>query len=283
MSVLNFRWPIDLALTVASHGWVQLAPWRLDPEADRLARIERIGDRCGTVEVVQRTSRAVVITWKGLGAADETEILARVRRWLSADWEPAPAIAALPDAAALIKRGGGRMLRGSCFYEDFIKTVLTINANWSATCRMVAALVAEPGEGAFPNPQAVLDYGEERMRERGKLGFRARSVIAATRRMLDDGAITADGNGIPDRLPHDYLLGLSGVGPYAAAHCRVLLHDFSRIPIDTSVVGYLRAKYGCDPAEFAATRPQWGPYIALGYRMVRLSDKLAQAAGSSSE
>jgi hypothetical protein len=37
------------------------------------------------------------------------------------------------------------------------------------------------------------------MRERGKLGFRARSVIAATRRMLDDGAITVDGNGFPDR------------------------------------------------------------------------------------
>jgi hypothetical protein len=68
------------------------------------------------------------------------------------------------------------------------------------------------------------------MRERGKLGFRVRSVIVATRRMLDDGAITVDGNVIPDRLAHDYLLGLSGVGPYAAAHCRVLLHDFSRIP-----------------------------------------------------
>ncbi len=283
MSVLNFRWPIDLALTVASHGWVQLAPWRWDLETGRLARIERIGDRCGTVEVVQPTSSAVVITWEGLDGADETEILARVSRWLSADWEPAPAIAALPDAAALIERGGGRMLRGSCFYEDFVKTVLTINANWSATCRMVAALVAEPGEGAFPNPNAVLDYGEERMRERGKLGFRARSVIAATRRMLDDGAITVDGSGIPDRLPHDYLLGLTGIGPYAAAHCRVLLHDFSRIPIDTSVVAYLRAKYGGDPAEFAVTRSQWGPYLALGYRMARLSDKLAQEARSSSE
>jgi len=205
---------------------------------------------------VQGTSCAVIITSEGLGAADETKILARVRRWLSADWEPAPAIAALPDAAALIERGGGRMLRGSCFYEDFIKTVLTINANWSATC-----------------PQAVLDYGEGRMRERGKLGFRARTVIAATRRMLDDGVITGDGNGIPDRLSHDYLLGLSGVGPYAAAHCRVLLHDFSRIPIDTSVVAYLRAKYSCDPVEFAVTRSQWGPYLALGYRMARLSDK----------
>ena len=95
MSVLNFRWPIDLALTVASHGWVQLAPWRWDPQAGCLARIERIGDRCGTVEVVQRSSSGVVITWKGLGAADETEILTRVGRWLSTDWEPAPAIARL--------------------------------------------------------------------------------------------------------------------------------------------------------------------------------------------
>ena len=88
-------------------------------------------------------------------------------------------------------------------------------------------LVAKPGEGAFPNPQAVLDY--------------------------------------------------------AAAHCRVLLHDFSRIPIDTSVVAYLRANYGCDPAEFAVIRSQWGPYLALGYRVAQLSDKLAQAARSSSE
>jgi hypothetical protein len=118
MSVLNFRWPIDLALTVASHGWVQLAPWRWDPKTGRLARIESIGDRCSTVEVVQRTSCAVVITWEGLCVADETEILARVRRWLSADWEPAPAIAALPDAAALIERDQKQgTKRGSCAPE----------------------------------------------------------------------------------------------------------------------------------------------------------------------
>ena len=60
------------------------------------------------------------------------------------------------------------MLRGSTFYEDFIKTVLTINTSWSATCRMVAALVAEPGGGSFPGPAALLDYGEERLRVRGK-------------------------------------------------------------------------------------------------------------------
>jgi 3-methyladenine DNA glycosylase/8-oxoguanine DNA glycosylase len=230
------------------------------------------------VEVAQRHRGAVVVSWEGVAETDETEILARVQRWLSADWEPEPAIAALPDAAALIARGGGRMLRGSSFYEDFIKTVLTINANWSATCRMATALVGEPGGGGFPGPLALLDYGEERLRERAKLGFRARTVVAATRQMLDDGAMTVAGEGNPERLAHDYLLGLSGIGPYGAAHCRMLLHDFSRIPVDSSVVAYLRGQYGCDPAEFAISRPDWGAYLALGYRMARLRDKLAQAS-----
>jgi 3-methyladenine DNA glycosylase/8-oxoguanine DNA glycosylase len=206
-----------------------------------------------------------------------------VRRWLSADWEPSSAITALPDVAALIERGGGRLLRGSSFYEDFIKTVLTRNTSWSATCRMVAALVAEPGGGGFPSPVALLDYGEARLRERAKLGFRAHTVIAATRQMLDDGAITPAGDGIPERLDHAYLIGLHGIGPYAAAHCRVLLHDFARIPVDSSVVTYLRERFGCDPAAFAADRSSWGDYLALGYRVSRLQEKLKQASEAASE
>ena len=200
-----------------------------------------------------------------------------MRRWLSADWEPAPAIAALPDVAELIERGGGRMLRGSSFYEDFVKTVLTINTSWSATCRMVSALVAEPGGGSFPEPAALLEYGEERLRAQGKLGFRARTLTMATRQMIDDGAVTLSGDGSPERLDHDYLLRLYGIGPYAAAHCRVLLHDFSRIPVDTSVVAYLRERFGCNPADFAAARSAWGAYLALGYRLLRLRDRLERA------
>ena len=274
-AVLKFDWPIDLGLTVASHGWVHLAPWQWEAAGGRLARAERIGDRLGTIEVTQSSTDAVSVKWQGFGAAEEAEILRRIRRWLSADWEPGPAIAALPDVAELIARGGGRMLRGSTFYEDFVKTVLTINASWSGTCRMVAAIVAEPGSGGFPEPGALLDYGEDRLRE-GRLGFRARTVIASTRQMLADGVISSSGEGSPEQLGHDYLLGLYGIGPYAAAHCRVLLHDFSRIPVDTSVVSYLRERYGCDPAVFASERISWGPYLALGYRLTRLRDRLQQ-------
>ena len=92
--------------------------------------------------------------------------------------------------------------------------------------------------------------------------------------MLDDGAIDAAGEGRPERLGHDYLIGLKGIGPYAAAHCRLLLHDFSRIPVDSVVVAYLRERHGCDPAAFAASRAAWGAYLALGYKLARLREKL---------
>ncbi|MGH7031182.1 MAG: hypothetical protein ACREEZ_12230, partial [Stellaceae bacterium] len=178
------------------------------------------------------------------------------------------------DGATLIEQGGGRLLRCSTFFEDFVKTVLTINTAWSSTCRMAAALVAEPGGGAFPDPEAVLDYGEGRLRERAKLGFRAATVISATRRMLEDGVIDAAGEGRPERLGHDYLIGLKGIGPYAAAHCRLLLHDFARIPVDSVVIADLRERHGCDPAAFVASRASWGEYLALGYRLARLREKL---------
>jgi 3-methyladenine DNA glycosylase/8-oxoguanine DNA glycosylase len=279
---LVFAWPIDLRLTVMSHGWAQLAPWDWDIDTGRLGRVERIGDRVGTVAGTQCDPISLTVAWEGFETADAPEILCRVRRWVSAGWDPALAIAALqaelPAEAALIERGAGRILCCSSFYEDFVKTVLTINTSWSATLRMSAALVAEPGGGAFPTPDMVLDYGETRLRERAKLGFRAPTVIAATRRMLEDGAIDANGHGSGERLIHDYLTSLKGIGPYAAAHCRLLLQDFSRIPIDTVAVADLRARYGQQPADFIASRAGCADYLALGYKLSRLLAKLNTVA-----
>jgi N-glycosylase/DNA lyase len=281
-TVLVLPRPVDLSLTVLSHGWAYLAPWSWDPETGRLSRQERIRGRLGMVEIAQSEPRAVRVRHAGFAAADLAEIHARVGRWLSADWDSAAAIAALrglpPNAAALLGRGGGRMLRCSTFYEDFVKTVLTINTSWSSTVRMAAALVDEPGGGAFPGPEAVLDYGEAGLRERARLGFRAATVAEATRRMLEDGTIDAGGEGRPE---HDYLVALKGIGPYAAAHCRLLLHDFARIPVDSVVTAYLRERHGCDPAAFAADRSDWGPYLALGYKLMRLDEKLARLGAIS--
>jgi N-glycosylase/DNA lyase len=282
-AALTFPWPIDLRLTVMSHGWAQLAPWQWDAGAGRLARTERIGARFGTVAVTQHEARGVAIVCDGFADADMPELLCRVRRWLSAEWDPAPAVAALretaPEEAALVAHGAGRILRCSSFYEDFVKTILTINTSWSATLRMTSALVAEPGGGAFPGPDAVLDYGEARLRERARLGFRAATVIAATRRMLDEGVIVADGRADESRLDHAYLTSFKGIGPYAAAHCGLLLHDFRHIPVDTVAVADLRERFGLTAAEFAASRAEWREYLALGYKLTRLRARLGQPPG----
>jgi 3-methyladenine DNA glycosylase/8-oxoguanine DNA glycosylase len=280
-AALQLESPIDLGLTVASHGWVHLEPWRWDPETGTLSHTERIGGRLGAIEVRQRDPNAVVVSWRGFPGRAEPEILRRAGRWVSAEWNPSAAIAALapgfPEEAALVARGGGRLLRGSTFYEDFIKTLLTVNTSWSGTCRMVAASIAEPGGGAFPRPEMLIDYGEERLRLIAKLGFRAPVAVSATRRMLDDGVIDTEGNGDAARLDYDYLLSLKGIGPYAASHCRMLLHDFSRIPVDSVVVAHLRERHATTPEAFIAARAECGIYLGLGYRLMRLKEKFQVA------
>ena len=280
-SELSLDWPIDLGLTVASHGWVHLEPWRWASDSGTLAHAERIGGQLGTIALRQRDAQTLTIAWDGFPDEAAPEIRRRAARWVSAEWDPAPAIAALAagfaEEAGLIAEGGGRLLRGSTFYEDFAKTLLTVNTSWSGTCRMNAALVAEPGGGAFPLPEQVIDYGEERLRGIAKLGFRAPSLVAATRRMLDDGVIDADGHGDPARLDHAYLVSHKGIGPYAAAHCRMLLHDFQSIPVDSVVVAHLRERHGTTPAEFIAARAECGVYLGLGYRLLRLREKFQVA------
>ena len=143
------------ALTVASHGWVHLEPWRWDAATGTLSRAERIGGRsrrrspCASTTRrrspspgtgLPRSARAKSCAGRRAGSRPTGTRRRRSPR-------SAPAFA---DEAALIARGGGRLLRCSTFYEDFIKTVLTVNTSWSGTCRMTAALVAEPGGGAFP-------------------------------------------------------------------------------------------------------------------------------------
>jgi N-glycosylase/DNA lyase len=278
---LTFDWPVDLGLTVASHGWVHLAPWEWEAETGTLSHAERIGARQGRIAARQLDPKTLAVSAEGFRAEDRPEILRRVTRWVSGDWDPAPAVATLgpgfAEEVALIARGGGRLLCCSTFYEDFIKTIATINTSWSSTVRMCAALVAEPGSGAFPGPEALIDYGEERLRGIAKLGFRAPVVVATTRRMLDDGVIDADGHGHGARLDHDYLVGLKGIGPYAAAHCRMLLQDFSRIPVDSVVVAHLRERHDTTPAEFIAARAECGAYLGLGYRLMRLREKFQVA------
>ena len=145
-------------MTVRSHGWVDLSPWRWDAVAGVLSRAER--GRSGEVirvQVTQSSPTAIAVEVEtDDGIPSMSSVRGMVCRWLSLGWSPKGTIEAAerldPTIADLLRSGGGRMLRCSTFYEDFIKTVCTIQITWSGTRRMVDALVGLSESGLFQRP-----------------------------------------------------------------------------------------------------------------------------------
>ena len=277
--LIECPFPISLRHTVFSHGWVYLEPWSWDEDRQELSRPERIASSTVQLRVRQRSSRILLVAVDGeRSAGHQFELAERiVRRWLSIEWDPLPAIrvagAIDPDIAAFIESGGGRFLRCSTFYEDFVKTVCTIHATWASTRRMVSSLVSLLGAGTFPTPAQVADYGEDRLRKELRLGFRSRVLAESTFRLLDEGTINDRGDLAGGKIAYEDLLGLRGVGGYTASHMMMLLGDFSRVPVDSEVTRFCKDRYGIEPKEVDSFFERWGQYRFLGYKLSRaLSD-----------
>ncbi len=276
MAIRNFEmrsaWDVSLRMIVASHGWVSLEPWKWDTEREVLSRTDLLGVPT-TIAVTQGGLRVIEVRVEGEGSPAAGTVEAIVGRWLSFDWDPADAVEAASkmdaDAADLIRAGGGRFLRGSNFYEDYLKTVCTVQINWAGTKRMASRLVNEIGEGYVPTPLQIMDAGEAALRERASMGFRAKGIMVSTERLLEDGLVDESGVAAEKALTYDVLIALHGIGPYAASHLRVLLNDFSRVPVDSEVTSYFRERHGIGPKEVEPYLERWGEYKFLGYRLSR--------------
>ena len=266
------RHQVSLRSTVNSHGWVALQPWIWNNETGVLSRTERVlSGSLEKVSVRQIDNNSYAVTSSG---GDKHEIETFVRRWLSLDWDPSEALqtARCLDTYVqnLIANGSGRFLRGSTFFEDYLKTVCTVQINWKGTIRMAQRLVIEIGGGSVPTPLEVLHAGEEDLRLVASLGFRAKGIILSTQMMLENGLIDAQGNGDEQRLSYENLLKLFGVGAYAARHLRVLLHDYSQIPVDSEVSKFFLEQHGIEQKDIDAFEESWGDYRFLVYKL-RLS------------
>ena len=267
---------ISLIHTVHSHGWVRLSPWVWSEEAGMLSRADRLASGgIASIKVAQQSPRSlsVDVDPTGEGPVNVEEVRAVVSRWLSVDWDPAPAIEVASrissQVAAFLRDGGGRLLRSSTFYEDFAKTVCTIQIAWSGTQRMVTSLVEAIGDGVFPTPRQVLDTGESTLRKKARLGFRAPQLLAATERLMERGLMDELGQESQGRITYDELIGLRGIGPYAASHTMVLLHDFSRIPVDSLATRFYGERHGLAPDQIQAFFDKWGEYRFMGHHLSR--------------
>jgi endonuclease III len=75
------------------------------------------------------------------------------------------------------------------------------------------------------------------------------------------------GRGVDERITYAELIELPGIGPYAAGHVAMLLHDYSRIPVDSAVARFFRERYELAPDQIEPFFDKWGDYRFLGYRL----------------
>ena len=251
--------PVDLWRTLVSHGFAELSPTHLDEERRTLAFTVRVPSgrprRVRISEGARRSARLEV-----LGPPPGPRVVravldgtAHVLR-LDQDLSPFYLLAEGDPDLAWAATGAGRMLRSPTVFEDVVKTVCTTNCAWSATVRMVDALVTHLGEpalggdgpltNAFPSPEAMAGAPESFYREVVRAGYRGAYLIGLARAVaggeLDlEGFATATPTDLSDLDLEAALLALPGVGPYAAAHIMMTLGRHSRLILDS----WTRPKY----------------------------------------
>lgn len=254
--------PVDLWRTMNSHGFAELAPTRLDEEARTLEvtlRIRRGKPRRVRVCEGRRPGHAAVeILGPPAGARVQEDVVEGVRHVLRLDHDLSGFYAQAerdPDLA-WAATGAGRMLQGPSVFEDVVKTVCTTNCTWSATLRMVEALVEHLGEevigggggepltNAFPTPQRMADTPEAFYRDVARAGYRG-AYLRSLARSVAEGELDLEAlaSAVPDELSdgelEQRLLALPGVGPYAAAHIMMTMGRSSRLILDS----WTRPKY----------------------------------------
>ena len=252
--------PVDFRRTLASHGVAVLPPNRVDEDAWTL---ERTLTR-GTLRAVEDPPGHVTF---GPRSAERT-----LRRMLNLDEDLSGfyAVAAEDPLLAWTTRGAGRMLRNPTVYEDVVKTICTTNCAWSATVRMVTALVKDLGGGTFPTPAAMAEADEEFYRDVVRAGYRG-AYLRSLADAVADGRIDLEAlldPQLPDQEVADKLLALPGVGPYAAAHVMMLVGRYSRLILDS----WTRPKYALVNRGRKATDRtierrfrRYGPYAGLAF------------------
>jgi N-glycosylase/DNA lyase len=269
--------PVDLWRTIVSHGVASLPPAEVDEEARTIEITLPVDKGARSVRISEGARGRAKLDVLGRAGPRQVERLTEAVRHilrLDEDLSEFYALAANDPELAWVATGAGRMVRSATVFEEVVKTVCTTNCTWSATERMVGALVEHlgipaptaPAEGptgrTFPTPAAMAETPEAWYRDVARAGYRGaylRTLAAeVASENLDLEELNADD--LPDDEVERRLLALPGVGPYAAAHVMTLIGRYSRLILDS----WTRPKYarlnGGEPATDAAIVARFAPY-----------------------
>ena len=282
--------PVDLVRTLNSHGFVDLPPMRPSDgyrALEMTVSTQRGRPRTVRIHAGRNGHAAMTILGPAVSAARAERLLAVVRHVLrlDADLSPFYALAADDPDLAWSVSGAGRMVQSPSVFEDVVKTICTTNCAWSATVRMVSAILehlGEPAPGApatgplgraFPSPTRLAEAGEDFYRDVARAGYRSTYLVALARAAAEgDVDLEALGRAPAGELSDDdletALLALPGVGPYAAAHIMMTVGRYSRLILDSwSRPAYAKTVGRRTVGDAAIERRfrRYGPYAGLAF------------------
>jgi 3-methyladenine DNA glycosylase/8-oxoguanine DNA glycosylase len=286
--------PVDLRRTLLSHGFVELPPMRLDEEAGILeVTLLADGRSARTIEIApgRRGHARLRVIGPAPSKRLADELVARGRHVLGLDEDLSEfydLVQSDPDLSWAAE-GAGRMVRSPTVFEDVVKTICTTNCAWSATRRMVEALVsnlgkpAPGGRRAFPTPAAMAEADESFYKDVVRAGyrgpyFRALAADEAEGRLQLDSLLDPAHS---DDEVADRLLAIPGVGPYATAQMMMLLGRYSRLILDS----WSRPKYAKLKGRKAEDKTierrfrRYQQYAGLAFWLYVTRDWVAEPAG----
>ncbi|MHA2601668.1 MAG: DNA-3-methyladenine glycosylase family protein [Candidatus Thorarchaeota archaeon SMTZ1-83] len=280
---LKAHHPFSLYSTVKSHGWWQLAPFSFEETPPVLSyTLQLVSGRAVRLSISETTDGVRVETEDSM-TLEEKKGVKETLTWmlgLDLDFSSFYTLAHNePKLARMEEKAQGRVLRSPTLFEDAIKTILTTNTLWAATIRMNENLIQQFGKPleedtsrrAFPTPKRLSETSEAILREKTRLGYRAPYVLKLAE-SVTSGEIDLESfkySNLPTEQLRKRLLGIKGVGDYAAANLLIILGRYDYLPVDSWALKVVSHEWH-DGVQIGRKEVQdafekWGDWKGLAY------------------
>ncbi len=230
--------------TVLSHGWCALRPFEFDKTSWTLIRVLDGGQSRPVTVKISSTTGGMKVEVSRLGKKATEKVVRDVRHMFRLDDDLRDfyrATAAEPDFAWIALEGAGRLLRSPTVFEDLVKMICTTNCSWSATEKMVGALVSEWGQESndhrksFPTAEAMARKPAKFFRDKIRAGYRAPYLKELAQRVAS-GALDVESWCTNEASLNDLIKemkSVKGVGNYAAENLLKLIGRYDGLALDS--------------------------------------------------
>jgi N-glycosylase/DNA lyase len=276
---------LNLKVVVHSHGWVFLKPFYWDEKNQSLHRCDYLSTKKKITWSIREESKSLkqilIHSNDNLLLSEKKELSEIAFRVLSLDNDLTPfylACRKIKKMSCISGLGAGRFLRGASFFENAVKTLCTTNISWSGTKSMVNNLVEKIGKGAFPTSDQILVYGKEKLQKDIGMGYRTEFLWLLCQRISEGRLNISDEHiqSLSEKELIDMLNSIKGFGPYSVNHMLVLLHHYSKIPVDSEVREYFKTVLKKRKLTERAINwhfNKWGEWKFLAYKCERIALK----------